>query len=118
MRLMRVCSLFPQVQNNSPSQLQQSRRHGPEDSHYTLHSSHVQTERPVESQICTLCSVRLQSYWQVQSHLMSRQHLDMVVRNPELSVQDFIVPEQSVASTKSGPETSEVQQFETGYYQV
>lgn len=57
---------------------------------------HSRRGYPEEVQVCTLCSTRLPTYQQVQAHLMSGGHLDMVVRNPAVSLQDVIVPEWTV----------------------
>ena len=56
----------------------------------------VETSAGSEAQFCTLCSVPLLSYQQTQAHLMSRQHLDSIVRHPEMMLQDVIVSQQSV----------------------
>ena len=52
-------------------------------------------------QFCLLCSTPLRSYQDVQAHLMSREHLDMIVRSPELLLQDVIVAKDS-HSQKAG----------------
>ncbi len=51
------------------------------------------------SQYCTLCRVSLGSEQEINSHLNSRHHLDMIVRNPRLGVQHIIVPESTVNRT-------------------
>lgn len=55
---------------------------------------HQHQQRQAEaqpSQFCILCSVALPTFQHVQTHLKSREHLDMVVRNPDLLLEDVIV---------------------------
>lgn len=41
---------------------------------------------------CSLCGVPLYSDVEIQEHVNSRSHLDMVVMNPDMSLEEFLVP--------------------------
>ena len=43
--------------------------------------------------VCTLCREILQTQSDIQAHLASPMHLDMVVRYPTLPLQDILIPE-------------------------
>lgn len=53
---------------------------------------------PQTSTTCTLCRETLRTHYDLQAHLSSPTHLDMVVRYPMIPLQDILISEPNVES--------------------
>ena len=84
----RVSRSYGSFQNETNPSYQQSRN-----------SSSVQQSIPQSvpaGTVCTLCQETLFTNYDVQAHLASPRHLDMVVRYPMIPLQDVLIPASSV----------------------
>lgn len=59
-------------------------------------SSDRDTQAMADGTFCTLCQVTMYTNYEVQDHLASSQHLDMVVQYPMIPLTDVLVPASNV----------------------